>query len=761
MLRHFLHYAALRAAWQSLRLILGCVLLCACNGVLDDPNPPGSEASNTEFVAVMQSTPKYLDPTASYASDEAPITEAVYEPPYRYSYLKRPYTLEGRAATEVAEPTYLDANGQVLPANAPAERIAQSVYQIHLRHGIMFAPHPAFARDQHGELVYGHLTPKVLEGKYAIADFPQTGTRELTADDYVYAIKRLATPRIKSPSFSVFDKYIIGLHELSAELREADAKLRRGTDPTERDLPFLDLRQFALAGADAPDRYTLRIRIAGRYPQFKYWLAQTFFSPVPWEADAFYAQKGMAARDLSLNFWPVGTGAYMLTRFLENRAITLERNPNFHGEPYPCQASAADVALGLTKDCGNTMPFIDRVEMIIEKERTPLKNKFLEGYYDEPDLVHPEFGIEMSVDARDSPEQAALMKAHGMTFPRAVEPANWYIGFNWLDPVVGRGKTAEQMERNRKLRQALQIAVNWEEFCQVFERKGGVAAMSPIPPGVFGHRDDQAGLDRVAYDWIDGKPQRKSLDEAKKLLAEAGYPDGRNASTGQPLILNYDYERIPTPEYKAEIDWVIKQFGKLGIQLEVRATDYNRFQDKMDAGSAQVFWWGWQADYPDAENFMFLLYGPNSKAASHGNGENAANYQNDEFDKLFAQMRVLDDGPEKQALLDRMTTIVQNDSPWLMGYYPYAAGAYPNWLANGKPGLVIKDNLQYHRIDAALRERELKSWNRPIVWPLWLFLAAFVLSLYPAWRGFMARERATALPPATGPRDPLASRAGT
>ncbi len=761
MLRKILNYAAPRAVWQSLRLLLGCALLCACNGVMDDPNPPGAEATNTEFTAVLQSTPKYLDPTASYASDEAPITTAVYEPPYRYSYLKRPYTLEGRAATEVAEPAYLDANGKELPASAPTDQIAQSVYLIHLRHGIMFAPHPAFARDNKGELVYAHLTAKDLEGKYSIPDFDKTGTRELTAEDYVYAIKRLATPRIKSPSYSVFEKYIIGLRDLAAALRQEDARLRQGLDPTERDLPFLDLRKFQLAGADAPDRYTLRIRIAGRYPQFKYWLAQTFFSPVPWEADAFYAQQGMAARDLSLNFWPVGSGAYMLTRYLENRAITLERNPNFHGEPYPCEASPEDVALGLTRDCGKTMPFTDRIEMVIEKERTPLKNKFLEGYYDEPDLVHPEFGIEMSVDARDSPEQAAEMNAHGMRFPRAVEPANWYIGFNWLDPVVGRGKTPEQMERNRKLRQALQIAVNWEEFCQVFERKGGVAAMGPIPPGVFGHRDDQAGMDAVAYDWVDGKPQRKPLDAAKKLLAEAGYPDGRDAKTGQPLILNYDYERIPTPEYKAEIEWVIKEFGKLGIQLEVRATDYNRFQDKMDAGSAQVFWWGWQADYPDAENFMFLLYGPNSKAASHGNGENAANYQNDEFDRLFLRMQVLDDGPEKQALLDRMTTILQTDSPWLMGYYPYAAGAYPNWLANGKPGMVIKDNLQYHRIDAALRERELKSWNRPIVWPLWLLLAAFVLALYPAWRGFKARERATALPACATPAPGLTSRAGS
>ncbi len=715
-------------------------------GVLDDPNPPGSESTNTEFTAIVQSTPKYLDPTASYASDESPITTAVYEPPYRYSYLKRPYTLEGRAATEVAEPYYLDRDGKRLAANASADQIAFSVYDIHLRHGILFAPHPALARDAGGKLVYDHLSARDLEGKFSIVDFPKTGTRELLASDYVYAIKRLATPRIKSPSYSVFEKYIVGLHQLSAALRSEDAKLRQGTDPTTRDLPFLDLRQFPLEGAQAVDDYTLRIKLMGRYPQFKWWLASTFFSPVPWEADAFYAQQGMAERDLSLNFWPVGTGAYMLTRYLENRALTLERNPNFRGEPYPCEASAEDVAAGLTKDCGKMMPFIDRIEMLVEKERTPLKNKFLEGYYDEPDLAHPEFGIEFSVDARDSAQSAEEMRAHGITFPRALEPASWYIGFNWLDPVVGRGSTPEQKLRNKKLRQALQIAVNWEEYCQIFERKGGVPASGPVPPAVTGFRDGKDGIDPVAYDWVDGKAVRKPLSEAKKLMVEAGYPDGRDAKTGQPLVLNYDYQRIPTPEFKAEIEWVIKEFAQLGIQLEVRATDYNRFQDKMDAGSAQVYWWGWQADYPDAENFMFLLYGPNSKAASHGNGENAANYQNDEYDKLFTQMSLLDDGPQKQALLDRMTAIVQEDSPWLWGYYPFAAGAYPNWLSNGKPGLVIKDSLQYRRIDTALRARELSRWNRPIIWPIFVMLAALCASFIPAIRSYRARERASALP---------------
>ncbi len=132
--------------------------------------------------------------------------------------------------------------------------------------------------------------------------------------------------------------------------------------------------------------------------------------------------------------------------------------------------------------------------------------------------------------------------------------------------------------------------------------------MGPVPPGVFGFRKD--AINRVVYDVVDGKPRRKSIDVAKKLLAEAGYPDGRDAKTGAPLVLNYDYQRALTPELKAEVEWMVRQFAKIGVQLEIRATDYNRFQEKAEKGSLQIFWWGWFADYPDAENFLFLLVRP-------------------------------------------------------------------------------------------------------------------------------------------------------
>ena len=150
------------------------------------------------------------------------------------------------------------------------------------------------------------------------------------------------------------------------------------------DKPFLDFRKYPLEGVSAPDKYTVRFRIKGKYPQWKYWLTLPFTSPVPWEADAFYAQAGMNANGLSLITWPVGTGPYMMTVYDRDRLHVMKRNPNFRGEPFPCEGMPEDKAAGLLADCGKMMPFIDTVMSPIEKEPLPREAKFLGGYLDTP-----------------------------------------------------------------------------------------------------------------------------------------------------------------------------------------------------------------------------------------------------------------------------------------------------------------------------------------------------------------------------------------
>ena len=217
------------------------------------------------------------------------------------------------------------------------------------------------------------------------------------------------------------------------------------------------------------------------------------------------------------------------------------------------------------------------------------------------------------------------------------------------------------------MRRAISIAVDYEEFISIFANGRGIAAQSPIPPGIFGYRDGKAGINPYVYDWVDGAPKRKSVAEAKRLLAEAGYPDGVDARPDN----RWSSTSIPLPAASATnraLDWMRKQFDKIGVQLDVRSTDYNRFQDKIRRGDTQMYYYGWNADYPDPENFLFLLDGPQAKVSK--GGENASNYSNPEYDRLFEQMKNMENSPARQAIIDQMLEILRRDSPWLWGYHP-------------------------------------------------------------------------------------------
>jgi len=723
------------------------VLLAGCDLIdrpINSPYRAGAEADNTLYTAFTQRSPRYLDPARSYSSDETPYTYNIYEPLYSYHYLKRPYELIAKTAQALVEPVFLSESGEVLPNTAEPSLVHESVYEIKIQPGILYQPHPAFAKTPAGSEVYYPITPEQLKGRHAITDFPETGTRELTAHDYVYGFRRLASPRVASPIYSTLAQHVVGFAQYGEQLRELETELRQTVAGTDQEPPWLDLRDLGFDGVQAIDDHTLRIRVRGSYPQFKYWLAMTFTAPIPWEADRFYSQPGMAANDLSLNTWPVGTGPFMMVESLQNRRHVLARNPNFRGEPYPCEGEPGDRQRGLLDDCGKMTPFIDRMVFNIEKESIPLQGKFMQGYYDLPQANRGDVGVAMLVAAGDSSEKAALFAERGIQLPTTVEATIFYFGFNWLDPVVGQGDTPEQQEKNRKLRQAISIAFNWEEYIAIFQQSQGQPAFGPVPPGILGYQEPPEGINRVVYDVVDDQARRKSLAVARELLAQAGYPNGRDAETGAPLVLYFD-SAAGANASSPVLDWMRRQFSHLNIQLDIRATDYNRFQEKMSRGVAQMFMWGWIADYPDAENFLFLLYG-NQVKAERG-GENAANYVNAEYDALFEKMRDLPDGPEKAAIIDQMIAIVQHDAPWMFGFFPRSAGAYQQWVHNAKPSAMVRNGLQYLRIDSELRAEKIAQWNRPVWWPLPVLLVVLVLLIWPAWRMLKLQQRRTALPP--------------
>jgi ABC-type transport system substrate-binding protein len=721
-------------------------VLTGCGDILwNDPYPVAERGSSTLYTAFVE-RPKHLDPALSYASDEWDFIAQIYEPPLQYHYLKRPYELIPQSATQMPAVRYFDAAGRDLPADASPDRVSYSEFEIRIRGGIRYQPHPAFAQDASGKPLYLDLPEAEIRKRYTLADFVHTGTRELTAEDFIYQIKRLAHPRATSPIFGHISQYIIGMKELAAQLREENKKIvaahRAKYGNVDKGLPWIDLRKFDLSGVILVDRYTYRVRIKGKYPQFSYWLAMPFFAPIPFEADRFYSQRGMNdGRNLTLNWYPVGTGPYMLTENNPNARMVLERNPNFGGAPYPAEGEPSDGPAGLLNDAGKSMPFIDRVVFSREKEGIPYWNKFLQGYYDRSGIASDNFdqAVQFSVEAqaRLTPE----MERKEVTLRTSVGTSTFYLAFNFLDPVVGGSSM-----RARKLRQAISIAVDFEEFISIFANGRGIPGMGPIPPGLFGYREGPEGVNPVVYDWVDGKPRRKPLEAARRLLADAGYAGGRDHSNqGQPLVLNLDTVSRG-PGDSSRLAWYRRQFAKLNIQLEIHATDWNRFQEKIRSGNTQLFFLGWNADYPDPENFMFLLNGAQSRAKT--GGENAANYRNPEFDRLFNRMKNMHNTPKRQAIIDQMLSIAREDAPWVWGYHPKEYGLSHRWISNVKPNQIARNGLKYLRIDPALRERRRQEWNQPVLWPLGLGLVVLIVLTIPAIVGYRRRERMAGKAPA-------------
>jgi ABC-type transport system substrate-binding protein len=734
--------ATLAAAMRLAALAAAAAVAAGCGKVWNEPYPAAERGANILYSSFVD-RPKTLDPARSYTSDEWDFIQQIYEPPLQYHYLKRPYELIPATATELPKPRLFDAQGSELPADAPAERVAYSEYEIRIRPGIRYQPHPAFAQDADGKPLYLALTEDEIRGKFTLADFPRTGTRELAAEDYVYQIKRLAHPRLVSPILGHMSEYVVGLKALADALKAENDRLVRAHEArfgkADRGLPWIDLRNFPLAGVEVVDRYAYRVRIKGKYPQFVYWLAMPFFAPLPVEADRFYSQRGMnEGRNLTLDWFPVGSGPYMLLENNPNARMVLARNPNFHGERYPGEGGPGDAAAGLLTDAGKPIPFVDRIVFSREKEGIPYWNKFLQGYYDQSGIASDNFDQAVRIGLEGEASLTPEMETRGIRLRTSVGTSTFYLAFNFLDPVVGG-----LSDRARKLRQAVSIAIDWEEFISIFMNGRGTPGTGPIPPGIFGYRDGREGVNPVVYDWVDGKPQRKPIEVAKKLLAEAGYPDGRDARSGQPLVLYLDTVQRG-PGDKPRLDWYRRQFAKLNVQLEIRATDWNRFQEKIRAGNTQLFFLGWNADYPDPENFMFLLNGPQARAKT--GGENAANYQNPEYDRLFLQMKASDNGPERQAIIDRMVAIAREDAPWAWGFHPKDYGLAHQWLANVKPNQMARNGLKYYRLDAELRERKRSEWNRPVVWPLAAGGLVVVLACVPAVLGYLRRERAAPRP---------------
>jgi len=724
-------------------------MMVSCNPPLNNPYP-ATERNANNYYSTFNAQPKTLDPASAYSSDEYRFIQQIYEPPLQYHYLKRPYQLEPLTATAIPQPQYYDTKGTLLSSNPPAETVHRVLYEITIKKGILYQNHPCFAQDQQGNYLYHTLSESDTAHINQIRDFKSTGTRELKADDYVYQIVRLADPRNNSPIFPIMAKYILGLDTLSQSLAEAIEQERNkrrqsggfsyNQQADEKENPiFLDYQRFVFPGVIKKDDYTFQIILKTKYPQILYWLAMPFFSPLPWEAVRFYSQGLLIKKNITLQSYPVGTGPFSIDVYDPNLEIILKRNENFHQERYPSEGESGDEVKGYLMDAGKQLPFIDKLIYKLERESIPRWNKFMQGYFDASGIPSDSFDQAIAVTSEGLLQLTDQFKGQGIRLLHDTAPSTFYFAFNMHDPVVG-GYSLEK----QKLRRALSIAIDMEERIDLFSNGRGIAAQGPIPPGIFGHEKSIEGVNPYVYTWNENHAtvQRIPVSRAQELLAEAGYPNGMDPATGKPLIISFD-NAWTGPESQSLLKWLQKQFQKIGILLEIRTTDYNRFQEKIRAGNFQFFSWGWHADYPDPENFLFLLYGPNGKQ-NHG-GENAANYDNPQFNELFKEMENMENTPRRLQIIHKMLDIVRRDAPWIWGFHPQDFTLYHQWVFNAKPNAISYNTLKYVRIDHAVRNEKRAAWNQPILWPLLLGVFILVILALPVLLKVGKRQKAPRL----------------
>jgi oligopeptide transport system substrate-binding protein len=659
---------------------LTCALLACTN------NPyPNEDADKKILYTTFREAPRTLDPAVAYTTSAHAITGAVYDTLLEYHYLKRPYAL-------------IPALAASLPETRPgAEGVTH--YRFALRPGVLYQEDPSFSLGGEGRT-----------------------TREVSTADIAFQLMRLADPAVNSPVVEPFSN-VIGFAQFGERLQT-----RREADPEFAALPAHE--QYAEVGpiegvvVDPP--LGLEVRVSSDYPQILYWFAMPFTTPMPWEAVQFYDGEEGRPR---LADHPVGAGPYVLAEYDKQARYVLDVNPNWYGvrhpewkapaATYPSEGEPGDAAAGHLDPAyvGRPLPFIERLEARREKEAIPYFNKFLQGYYDAAGVIRESFD-KVVHEGGLSQEMAEM----GISLEKSVQPTVFYIGFNMDDDVVGM----RPGERGRKLRQAMSLVVDTEEYNRLFSNGRGVPAQSPLPPGIFGYEPQYEN----PYRQVD-------LARARELMVAAGFPDGIDAETGKPLALTFD-----TPDTSAQgrlrFEFFTQAWRQLGIDVAIAATNYNKFQEKVRNGAYQIFMWGWVADYPDPENFLFLLRSEMARSVS--GGPNTANFRHSRYDALYLEMKSTPNGAERMALIREMVDILEHERPWIELNHAEDYALFHGWLENVKPFGMSFPMTKYRDLDADERATLREQWNQPVLWPLYASAVLFVAIVAPGFVTFM-RER--------------------
>jgi ABC-type transport system substrate-binding protein len=479
--------------------------------------------------------------------------------------------------------------------------------------------------------------------------FKQNIGRELKAQDVIFSIKRLADPKLNAKGWWILDDRLVGL----SEWRIKNSKNEKTNYEEE------------IEGLKVLDDYNLQIKLTKPYPQFLYALAMPYTFVVAREAVEFYGKE-------FLNY-PVGTGAFVLPKFEQSSMITYFRNPKFREKLYPSEGEEGDDKLGLLADAGKKIPLVDKINVHVMVESQPKWLSFMKAKNDL--LEVKDVNIQQSI----SPDRTLKSdhKEKGIRLVMKPMLDVTYFAFNHEEPIF----------KNKKLRQAMNLAFDRASYNRLFHENTAFEAQGPIPPGLGGQKKEFKNP-YLKYD----------VELAKKYLAEAGFPGGKGLPT---IVVQTRSDTVS----RQQVEFFEKCMEKIGINIDIGMNTWPELVNKVTKKQHQMYTMAWGADYPDAENFLGLLYCPNQAPGSNG-----ANYCNPEFDTIFKQATVMQDSPERTDLYEKLNEMIAFDVPWILGFHRTDIYLTQAWLKNFKHMEFNHSQFQYLNVDLEVKKQLLNKF---------------------------------------------------
>ena len=489
--------------------------------------------------------------------------------------------------------------------------------------------------------------------------------RELHAKDIEFSIKRFRDPKYASPYEWLFENKIVGLDEL-AERAKKEGHFDYDTK---------------VSGMEVRDNYTISFKLKEPDFNFLYFLAMPNVVPVAREVIEAYAEDTMAH--------PVGTGPFILKEWVRRSKIVLERNPNHRGYELDVRYASPDdpwdrAAIEALR--GKRLPQLDRVEIYPIEEEQPRFLAFVNHQHDLIDETPFEFIEQVLPNGKLVPSLAK----QGVKVFREEQPEITYDVFNIDDPVVG-GYSPEHVA----LRRAMVLAHDRNQEIGIVRKGQALPAQSPVPPGIVGFDPEFHAVQ-----------QEPDPAKAKALLDMYGYVDRdgdgwRDQPDGKPFVIGYKYNaRSQENRQLAEL-WS-KSMAAVGIRVDATAVQFaDLLQDKR-VGKFQMAGSAWIADYPDAQNFLQLLYGPNT------NQSNEARFKLPEYDRLYEKSVRVPDGPERNALYREMNRLILAYAPWRLGVHRIFNHMQYPWVRGFKKHPILYTNFKYLDLDLVTQHVAMK-----------------------------------------------------